>query len=68
MALVLMLYRQSGTLDAAFWQDLREEMLPAFIDREVPEERGEDRVWPLLTPAGIEPKIDPDESLHRPRV
>ena len=68
MALVLMLYRQSGTLDAAFWQDLREETLPAFVDRQVPEEREEDRVWPRLTPAGIEPPVDPDELLHRPRV
>ena len=68
MALVLMLYRQSGTLDAAFWQDLREETLPAFVDREVPEERDEDRVWPRLTPAGVEPTIDPDELLHRPNV
>ena len=68
MALVLMLYRQSGTLDAAFWQDLREETLPAFVDRQVPEEREEDRVWPRLTPAGVEPTIDPDELLHRPRI
>lgn len=68
MALVLMLYRQSGTLDAAFWQDLREEILPAFVDREVPEEQQEDRVWPRLTPAGVEPAINPDELLHRPRV
>lgn len=68
MALVLMLYRQSGTLDAAFWQDLREETLPAFVDRQVPEEREEDRVWPRLTPAGVEPPVDPDELLHRPRV
>ncbi|MCI0358675.1 MAG: NADH-quinone oxidoreductase subunit NuoK [Planctomycetaceae bacterium] len=68
MALVLMLYRQSGTLDAAYWQDLREETLPPFVDREVPEERQEDRVWPRLTPSGVEPPIDPDELLHRPRV
>jgi NADH-quinone oxidoreductase subunit K len=68
MALVLMLYRRSGTLDAAFWQDLREETLPAFVDREVPEERDEDRVWPKLTPAGIRPEPNEDELLHRPRV
>ncbi len=68
MALVLMLYRRSGTLDAAFWQDLREETLPAFVDCEVPEERDEDRVWPRLTPAGVEPPVDLDELLHRPRL
>ena len=68
MALVLMLARQSGKLDAAFWQDLREEGQPAFVDQEVPEERQEDRVWPHLTTAGIEPRHDPQEDLHRPRV
>jgi NADH-quinone oxidoreductase subunit K len=68
MALILMLARQSGKLDAAFWQDLREEGLPAFVDREVPEERADDRVWPSLTPAGIRPEPDLDEILHRPRV
>ena len=68
MALILMLARQSGKLDAAFWQDLREETQPAFVDREVPEEREEDRVWPKLTPAGIRPEPDEDELQHRPRV
>jgi NADH-quinone oxidoreductase subunit K len=68
MALILMLARQSGKLDAAFWQDLREETQPAFVDREVPEEREEDHVWPSLTPAGVRPEPDEDELLHRPRV
>jgi NADH-quinone oxidoreductase subunit K len=68
MALVLMLARRSGNLDAAFWQDLREEGQPAFVDQEVPEERTEDRVWPVLTPAGVRPETDPDQLLHRPRV
>lgn len=68
MALVLMLARRSGNLDVASWQELREEGQPAFVDRQVPEERDEDRVWPHLTPAGIQPPIDPDEILHRPRV
>jgi hypothetical protein len=68
MALILMLARRSGTLDAAFWQDLREEGQPAYVDRQVPEEREEDRVWPSLTPAGIRPKPNLDETLHRPRI
>lgn len=68
MALVLMLARRSGSLDAAFWQDLREEGQPPFVDQEVPEERSEDRVWPALTPAGVRPETDPDQLLHRPRV
>jgi NADH-quinone oxidoreductase subunit K len=68
MALILMLARKSGKLDAAFWQDLREDNQPAFVDREVPEEQADDRVWPTLTPAGIQPQPDVDELLHRPRV
>jgi NADH-quinone oxidoreductase subunit K len=68
MALILMLARQSGQLDAALWQDLREEGQPAFVDRQVPEERADDRVWPTLTPAGIRPEPNQDELIHRPRV
>ena len=68
MALVLMLAQRTGSLDTAAWQDLREEGQPAFLDRQVPEERAEDRVWPRLTPAGIEPRHEEDEELHRPRV
>jgi NADH-quinone oxidoreductase subunit K len=68
MALILMLARRTGQLDSAVWQDLREEGQPAFVDRQVPEEQAEDRVWPHLTPAGIRPPFDPDIPLHRPRV
>jgi len=68
MALILALARRTGTLDSAAWQDLREEGQPAYVDRQVPEERTEDRIWPHLTPAGIQPPIDPDTPLHRPRV
>jgi NADH-quinone oxidoreductase subunit K len=68
MALILMLARRTGLLDAAAWQDLREEGQPAYVDREIPEERTEDRVWPRLTPAGIRPVIDLETELHRPRV
>jgi NADH-quinone oxidoreductase subunit K len=68
LALILMLFHKSGTLDMAFWQDMREEGQPAFIDRGVPEERAEDRVWPILTPAGIEPEVDQEEQRHRSNV
>jgi NADH-quinone oxidoreductase subunit K len=68
MALILMLAQRAGQLDSAAWQDLREEGQPPFLDRQVPEERVEDRVWPRLTPAGIEPPRDPQAELHRPRV
>lgn len=68
LALILMMFHKSGTLDMAFWQDLREEGQPAFIDQGVPEERAEDRVWPSLTTAGVEPEVDEEEQLHRSRV
>jgi NADH-quinone oxidoreductase subunit K len=68
LALILMLARRTGQLDAAAWQDLREEGQPAFVDRQVPEERTEDHVWPHLTPAGIRPPFDPGAVIHRPRV
>jgi NADH-quinone oxidoreductase subunit K len=68
LALILMLYHKSGTLDMAFWQDMREEGQPAFIDHGVPEERDEDRVWPTLTPAGVEPQVNQDEQQHRSKV
>jgi len=68
MALILMLGRRIGKLDVAAWQELREEGVPPFVDRQVPEERASDHVWPHLTPAGIQPHLDPDSELHRPRV
>ena len=68
LALILMLAQRAGNLDSASWQDLREEGQPPFVDHQVPEERTEDRIWPELTPAGIQPQVDPQTPLHRPRV
>ncbi len=68
MALILMLFHRSGKLDIAFWQEMREEGQPAYVDREVPEEHEDEKVWPRLTPAGQLPKHDPEEDLHRSRV
>lgn len=68
LALILMLFNQSGKLDVAFWQETREEGQPAFVDVQVPEEREEDRVWPRLTPAGVRPTIDEEALRHRSRV
>lgn len=68
LALVLLLAQRSGKLDAAVWQTLREEGQPAYTDREVPEERDADLVWPRLTQAGVEPEADEQEELHRSRV
>ncbi|MFO0867493.1 MAG: NADH-quinone oxidoreductase subunit NuoK [Pirellulales bacterium] len=68
LALILMLFHRSGRLDIAFWQEMREEGQPAYVDREVPEEREEERHWPRLTPAGQRPERDPEADLHRSRV
>lgn len=65
LALILALYHQSGRLDVAFWQDLREEGQPAYVDRQIPEEPQDERAWPKLTPAGIEPAIDEGERERR---
>ena len=68
LALILMLFKKSGRLDIAFWQDMREEGQPAFVDRHLPEGREEEQVWPRLTPAGIEPEAEEERELHRSRV
>ena len=68
MALILMLAQKSGQLDSTAWQDLREAGQTAYLDRELPEEREEDRVWPSLTPAGMEPERNMEETSHRSRV
>lgn len=68
MALILMLAQRTGQLDAAAWQDLREEGQPVYIDREIPEEPAPDKQWPHLTPAGVQPAIDHEALRHRSRV
>jgi NADH-quinone oxidoreductase subunit K len=68
LALILMLFQRCTTLDIVFWQDLREEGQPAYVDRRVPEGRIEERYWPRLTPAGVAPPTDEEEQLHRSRV
>jgi NADH-quinone oxidoreductase subunit K len=68
LALILMLFQQSQTLDIVFWQDLREEGQPAFVDRRVPEEPVEEALWPTLTPSGVQPPVDDEALQHRSRV
>jgi NADH-quinone oxidoreductase subunit K len=68
LALILMLFHQSGSLDMAFWQDLREDDQPAFVDHKPTEDDDRDHIWPTLTPAGIEPEVDPDEQMHRSKI
>jgi NADH-quinone oxidoreductase subunit K len=68
MALILMLAQKSGKLDSTAWQDLRESGQPAFVDHKVPEESAEEKIWPTLTPAGIEPEKEAGTFSHRSRV
>ncbi|MBW3596286.1 MAG: NADH-quinone oxidoreductase subunit NuoK [Planctomycetes bacterium] len=68
LALILMLYQRSGTLDIAFWQSLREDNLKPHVDRRIPAEEAKERVWPSLTPSGVIPEADVDELSHRRRV
>ncbi|MCG8585497.1 MAG: NADH-quinone oxidoreductase subunit NuoK [Pirellulales bacterium] len=68
LALILMLYYRSGTLDIAHWQNLREDNLDVTIDQEIPENIRPAEKWPELTPAGIEPKPDYEDITYRPKV
>jgi hypothetical protein len=63
-----MLGRRSGRLDAAAWQDLREEGQPAYVDRQLPEQPTAQPHWPHLTPAGVRPSVPPEVEWFRPRV
>jgi len=68
LALILMLFKKSGNLDIVFWQDLREQGSPAFVDRLRLEEDPADHVWPTLTPSGRRPERSPDDDRNRRRV
>ncbi len=68
MALILMLFRASGSLDIAFWQHLREANQPAYVDEEIPELELESPTWPKLAPAGRQPELDRVDTEHRPSV
>ena len=70
LALVLMLFQQSGTLDIAVWQQLREDE-PAGLSSisELPEEpRRRPTSGRTLTPAGVEPRRRSGRIMHRSRV
>lgn len=69
LGLVMMLYKRSGTLDVAFWQEYREDNQPPHVDQELPEEPLTDEVsWPKLTPAGTQPRQPADEIPYRSHV
>jgi NADH-quinone oxidoreductase subunit K len=68
LALILMLFQRSGKLDIAFWQNIREANQPRFVDLELPDELHLKPTWPQLTPAGIEPAQEEEETVHRAHV
>ena len=68
LAIVLTLFHKSGSLDIAIWQNLREDNQPAYVDPRMAEPSEIEPEWPKLTPAGIEPEVDPDEVVHRMHV
>jgi NADH-quinone oxidoreductase subunit K len=69
LAMILMLFQRSGSLDIAVWDELREANVPAYVDHGIPEELPEQpAAWPKLTPAGTAPEISRDETDYRPHV
>jgi NADH-quinone oxidoreductase subunit K len=68
LAVVLTLFHQSGSLDIAVWQRLREDNQPAHVDRDASEGFPPDHQWPKLTPSGIEPEPNLEEVTHRAHV
>ncbi len=65
LAVVLTLFHKSGSLDIAVWQQLREDNQPPYVDRELAEDARVEHHWPRLTPAGVEPEPDLEETTHR---
>jgi len=63
LALVLMLYRGSRTLDVSVWQELREAELEPIVDEEPLPPAPSEEPLPKLTPAGKEP-VQPQETSH----
>jgi NADH-quinone oxidoreductase subunit K len=68
LAVVLTLFHKSGSLDIAIWQQLREDNQPAYVDPRTPAPIIDDPNWPKLTPSGIEPDHDLEETSHRMHV
>ena len=68
LVLFLMLCKQAGNLDIISWQSVREHGSAAFMDQEVPEDVDDDPIWPTLTPAGVDPQTDPEETIYRSHV
>jgi NADH-quinone oxidoreductase subunit K len=68
LVLFLMLCKLAGNLDITSWQLVRESDSEAYVDHEVPEDLAPHELWPTLTPAGVEPAVDPEETMYRTHV
>jgi len=62
LALILMLYRRQHSLDVSKWQELREPGEEATEDTEPLPPAPREPPLPHLTPAGVEPEHQPEES------
>jgi len=62
LALFLMLYRRSKTLDSSDWQSLRELGVPPAVDTEPLPPRPVEPPDASLTPAGVRPKPTGEEA------
>lgn len=60
LALVVALFRRTGSLDVSLWQELREPDQPPLIDDDVPFDPETPTVWPKLTLSGLLPSRRPD--------
>lgn len=63
LALILVLYRSSGSLDVSLWQELREPEQDATLDEEPLPPTLPEEPLPRLAPAGREPR-QPEETSH----
>ncbi len=69
LALVITLFQRRGRLDIAEWQTLREASQPQFQDEPFPAESDKQpEPWPHLSPAGVAPKVPPEQVDYRPKV
>lgn len=64
LALILMLFRSSKSLDVSLWQELREADQPPNLDEDPLPPAPAPEPLPQLTPAGHEPEPAQEETSH----
>ncbi len=72
LALIIVLFRESGTLDVLQWVGLREPDLPPPQPESPPQDISAELrpqpIWPRLAPAGRKPTTSPEAEEYRPRL